>query len=49
MTTAAAPRSVAGLIPYLLVGVFFGITATKSEIISWFRMKEMLRFKSFHM
>ena len=36
-------------IKYLLVGVFFGITFVKAEIISWFRIQEMFRFDSFHM
>lgn len=36
-------------IPYILVGVLFGITMTKSEAISWFRIIEMFRFESFHM
>jgi hypothetical protein len=35
--------------PYLIVGVLFGIVATKSEIISWYRIQEMFRFQSFHM
>ena len=34
---------------YLLVGVIFGITLTKAEIISWYRIYEMFRFQSFHM
>ncbi len=37
------------LIRYLLVGVLFGITMTKSEAISWFRIQEMFLFDSFHM
>lgn len=36
-------------IPFLLVGILFGITMTKSEAISWFRIIEMFRFESFHM
>ena len=36
-------------IKYLLVGVVFGITLTKAEIISWYRIYEMFRFQSFHM
>ncbi|HSG01156.1 MAG TPA: YeeE/YedE thiosulfate transporter family protein [Vicinamibacterales bacterium] len=35
--------------PYLLIGIFFGIVATKSELISWFRIQEMFRFQAFHM
>jgi len=34
---------------YFLVGVVFGLTLTKGEAISWFRMQEMFRFESFHM
>ncbi len=34
---------------YLLVGIVFGITLTKAEIISWYRIYEMFRFQSFHM
>lgn len=36
-------------IKFLLVGVVFGITLTKAEIISWYRIYEMFRFQSFHM
>ena len=36
-------------IKYLLVGIVFGITLTKAEIISWYRIYEMFRFQSFHM
>lgn len=36
-------------IPFLIVGIFFGIVMTKSEAISWFRIHEMFRFESFHM
>jgi uncharacterized membrane protein YedE/YeeE len=34
---------------FLFVGIFFGITFVKAEIISWFRIQEMFRFDSFHM
>ena len=37
------------LLPYLGVGVLFGIVFVKAEIISWFRIQEMFRFQSFHM
>lgn len=37
------------LLPYLVLGVVFGIIATKSEIISWYRIQEMFRFQAFHM
>ena len=38
-----------GLAGYLLLGIFFGIVLTKSEVISWFRIQEMFRFQAFHM
>lgn len=34
---------------YLLVGILFGITFVKAEIVSWFRIQEMFRLQSFHM
>lgn len=34
---------------YTLIGVLFGITFIKAEVISWFRIQEMFRFQSFHM
>lgn len=34
---------------FLVLGIVFGITAYKSEIISWYRIQEMFRFDSFHM
>jgi hypothetical protein len=34
---------------YAAVGVLFGITFVKAEIISWFRIQEMFRLQSFHM
>lgn len=34
---------------YLSVGIIFGITFVKAEIISWFRIQEMFRFQSLHM
>jgi uncharacterized protein len=37
------------LLKYALVGIIFGITFTKAEIISWFRIQEMFRLQSFHM
>jgi uncharacterized protein len=36
-------------IKYAIVGIIFGITFTKAEIISWFRIQEMFRLQSFHM
>ncbi|MEM9328544.1 MAG: DUF6691 family protein [Bacteroidota bacterium] len=37
------------LLRYILVGIVFGITLTKAEVISWYRIYEMFRFQSFHM
>jgi len=34
---------------YGLLGVLFGITLIKSEVVSWFRIQEMFRFHAFHM
>lgn len=34
---------------YVAVGILFGITFVKAEIISWFRIQEMFRLQSFHM
>jgi uncharacterized membrane protein YedE/YeeE len=34
------------LLTYFLLGIFFGITLTKSEVLSWFRIQEMFRFQS---
>ena len=36
-------------IKYAVAGVLFGILLVKSEVISWFRIQEMFRLKSFHM
>ncbi|MEX1188965.1 MAG: DUF6691 family protein [Bacteroidia bacterium] len=36
-------------IKYLIVGTLFGLTLTKTEAVSWFRIQEMFRFQSFHM
>ena len=41
--------SLLGLLGYLLLGIFFGLILTKSEVISWFRIQEMFRFEAFHM
>lgn len=38
-----------GLPLYLLLGIYFGVVLSKSEVISWFRIQEMFRFGSFHM
>jgi YeeE/YedE family (DUF395). len=34
---------------WFLLGILFGITLTKAEVISWFRIQEMFRFQAFHM
>ncbi|MGN6490949.1 MAG: DUF6691 family protein [Agriterribacter sp.] len=36
-------------IKYTAIGMMFGIAFVKAEVISWFRIHEMFRFKSFHM
>lgn len=36
-------------IKFIIVGVIFGITLSKAEIVSWYRIYEMFRFESFHM
>jgi uncharacterized membrane protein YedE/YeeE len=36
-------------LPYLLIGIVFGLALTKGEAISWYRMHEMFHFQSFHM
>lgn len=49
MNQAAVSPKKLFLWPYLLIGIYFGIVATKSELISWYRIQEMFRFQSFHM
>ncbi|WP_424960917.1 DUF6691 family protein [Ekhidna sp.] len=34
---------------FIFFGIIFGITLTKAEVISWYRIYEMFRFQSFHM
>jgi uncharacterized protein len=46
---AAPPRAARdGILwpAYLVLGVFFGIALTRSEVLSWFRIQEMFRFQS---
>ena len=31
------------------MGIIFGFTLTKGEVVSWYRIQEMFRFESFHM
>ena len=45
----ARPLSGPGLVVYLAIGMYFGIVATKGEVVSWFRIHEMFRFQAFHM
>ena len=47
METASDPRP--RVVPYVLLGIIFGVVLTKSEVVSWFRIQEMFRFQSFHM
>ncbi len=47
MANQKNPRS--PLVPYLVLGMLFGVVLTKSEVISWFRIQEMFRFQAFHM
>ncbi|WP_425391496.1 DUF6691 family protein [Ekhidna sp.] len=34
---------------FIFFGIIFGITLSKAEVISWYRIYEMFRFQSFHM
>jgi len=34
---------------YLLIGILFGITLVRSQVISWYRIQEMFLFDNFHM
>jgi len=47
--SASPSLHIGKLLPYLLIGIYFGIVFTKSEVISWFRIQEMFRFQAFHM
>lgn len=49
ITRASAPTTLAQFGVYLLLGVYFGVALTKSEVVSWFRIQEMFRFQGFHM
>ena len=37
------------LIKVGLLGVFFGIVMSQSQVVSWYRIQEMFHFQSFHM
>jgi uncharacterized membrane protein YedE/YeeE len=45
-TKLAGNSATMAWLPYLLLGIFFGITLTKAEVLSWFRIQEMFRFQS---
>ncbi|MCU7375708.1 hypothetical protein PEC18_34055 [Paucibacter sp. O1-1] len=34
---------------YLVVGLLFGVLFVKAEVVSWLRIQEMFRLRSFHM
>ena len=34
---------------YVIAGIAFGLTISKAQVISWFRIQEMFRFQSFYM
>lgn len=36
-------------LPFLILGILFGVVMVKSEAMSWYRIQEMFRFHSFHM
>ncbi len=54
-TTLASPTPVTAssparrLLGYFLLGTWFGVVLTKSQVVSWFRIQEMFRFQSFYM
>ena len=37
------------MVRIFILGLFFGLTLTMGEVISWFRIQEMFHFDSFHM
>jgi uncharacterized protein len=44
--TRSRTSTLISLLVYVFLGVCFGITLTKSEVLSWFRIQEMFRFQS---
>src|ERR1019366_517920 len=42
----AHPHTGITLLIYFVLGICFGVTLTKSEVVSWFRIQEMFRFQS---
>lgn len=49
MTISTPTLPERALWPYFAAGLIFGLTLTKAEIVSWFRIQEMFRFQAFHM
>ncbi|MCR5889163.1 YeeE/YedE family protein [Hymenobacter sp. J193] len=49
VSAAPARTRLAALAVYFAVGLVFGVLITKGELISWFRIQEMFRFRGFHM
>ena len=47
--TTPESASKSPLLPYLFLGIAFGVVLSKSEVLSWFRIQEMFRFQSFRM
>jgi uncharacterized protein len=47
LESETAPRQ--AVVPYLLLGIVFGVVLTKTEVVSWYRIQEMFRFQAFHM
>lgn len=44
-----SPSRARRLVGYVVLGTWFGIVLTKSQVVSWFRVQEMFRFQSFYM
>lgn len=42
-------KTIAQYLAVALIGMFFGIVLTKSEVISWYRVQSMFRFEEAHM
>lgn len=42
-------ETLTGILIYLALGAGFGLVLSKAEILSWYRIQEMFRFRSFHM
>lgn len=44
-----ASARIIDLLPYVVLGLAFGVVLVKSQVVSWFRIQEMFRFGSFYM